>query len=55
MRYEFDLFMENVIYDLLRCWKEEYKKDNSLIYFLWWLRKIEYIVFCKIEDMGRNF
>lgn len=44
MRYESDLSMENAIYDLPRCRKEEYKKDNSSINFSQWSRETEYIV-----------
>lgn len=54
MRYESDLSMENAIYDLPRCRKEEYKKDNSSINFPQWSRKTEYIVPRKTEDTGRN-
>lgn len=50
MRYESDLSMENAIYDLPRCRKEEYKKDN----FSQWSRETEYIVPRKTEDTGRN-
>lgn len=54
MRYESDLSMENAIYDLPICRKEEYEKDNSSINFSQWSRKTEYIVPRKTEDTGRN-